>query len=95
MGTSNYYTCEKCEKTVTASLDDVIGMSSKVRAVKCNDCRGIGDSAIERHTDWNDETVFLAPSCNECGSENVVTWDKSCPKCGDMMSDEGIALLWD
>jgi ribosomal protein L37E len=95
MGTSHYYTCKNCEKTVTASLVDVIGMSSKVMAVKCNDCGDIGDSTIEQHTDWNDETVILTPSCNECGSENVVKWDKTCPKCGDMMSDDGICILWD
>lgn len=95
MGTSNYYTCKKCEKTVTASLVDVTGMSSKVMAVKCNDCGDIGDSTIERHTDWDDEIILLSPSCNECESTNVVQWDKACPKCGDIMSDDEIALLWD
>ena len=44
MGTSNYYKCGKCEETITASLIDVTGMSSKVMAVKCNECGNIGDS---------------------------------------------------
>ena len=95
MGCSHNYMCEKCEKTATASLVDVVGMSSKVMAVKCNDCGEIGDSTIEQTFDWNNETVILAPSCCECGSENVVRWDGKCPQCGDMMSDEGVALYWD
>jgi len=95
MGTSNYYKCGKCEETITASLIDITGMSSKVMAVKCNECKAIGDSTIEQHIDWNDETVILTPSCNECGSTNVVKWDKKCPKCEDKMSNIGIALLWD
>jgi len=64
MGCSHYYTCRKCEKTVSASLVDVAGRSSKVMAIKCNDY----------------------------GSENVIKWDNSCPKHGDLMSDDGIAL---
>lgn len=55
MGTSNCYRCEKCKETVTASLVDVTGMSSKVMAIRCNDCGNIGDSIIEQHTDWDDE----------------------------------------
>lgn len=95
MGTSNYYRCDKCDKTVTASLNDVVGMSSKVMAVKCNDCNEVSDTIIEQHTDWNNETVTLTPSCDKCGSENVVKWDKSCPNCGDIMRDNGVALHWD
>ena len=97
MGVSHYYECKRCEKTATASLVDVVGMSSKVMAVKCNECGEIGDSTIEHTTDWNNETVVFAPSCNECGSgsENVVRWDGKCPQCRDMMSDEGVALYWD
>lgn len=95
MGTSNYYTCDKCNKTVTASLVDVEGMSSIVMAIKCNDCGDIGDSTIEQHTDWNDEKIIIAPSCNECGSKNVIKWDKACPECGEMMNDNGMAILWD
>ena len=95
MGTSNYYKCGKCEETITASLVDVAGISSKVMAVKCNECRAVGDSIIEQHTDWNDEAVILIPSCNKCGSIDVVKWDMQCPKCGDRMRDIGVALLWD
>ena len=95
MGKSNYYTCDKCKKTVTASLVSVEGMNSKVMSIKCNDCGYIGDRTIEYHTDWNDETVTLTPSCDDCGSENVVRWDKTCPKCGEKMSNSGIAFLWD
>lgn len=95
MGTSNIYECKKCQKQVSASLYETEGRNSKVLAVKCNDCQEVGDSTIEQHTDWNDEIVLLTPSCNECGSENVVKWDKTCPKCGDVMSDDGITLLWD
>ena len=95
MGKSNYYTCDKCKKTVTASLINVEGMNSKVMPIKCNNCGYIGDRTIEHHTDWNDETVTLAPSCDDCGSENVVRWDKTCPECGKEMSNSGIAFLWD
>ena len=95
MGTSNHYTCQKCEITVTASLEDISGISSKVMAIKCNDCGDIGDSTIERTFDWNNETIQSEPICNECESENVVRWDKTCPKCGDVMSNDGITLLWD
>ena len=95
MGTCNYYKCDKCEETITASLVDVVGIRSKVMAVKCNECGAIGDSMIEQHTDWNDEAVILTPSCSKCESTDVVKWDKTCPKCGDEMSDIGIALLWD
>lgn len=95
MGTSHYYKCEMCNKTVSASLEDVTGMNSKVMAVKCNDCGEVSDSAIEQHTDWNNETVTISPSCYKCSSENIVMWDQSCPNCGDVMSDNGVATHWD
>ena len=95
MSCSHYYRCRKCEKTVSASLVDVVGRSFKVMAVKCNDCGEVSDSTIEQTFDWNNETVVTVPNCYECGSENVVKWDDKCPMCGDMMSDDGIALLWD
>ena len=52
MGCSHNYTCEKCKITVTASLVDVVGMSSKVMAVKCNDCGDImGDEGVALYWD--------------------------------------------
>lgn len=95
MGTSHNYSCKSCKINITVSLDNATGMSSKVMAYKCNSCKYVGDSVIEHYTDWNDETIFLIPSCNECGSEKVVRWDKTCPHCGDRMNDDGVAFLWD
>ena len=57
-------------------------------AIKCNDCGDIGDSTIERTFDWNNETIQSEPICNKCESKNVVRWDKTCPKCGEVMSNE-------
>ncbi len=95
MGTSHYYKCDKCDKTVTASVEEVFGRNFKVMAVKCNDCGDVSDSTIEQHMDWNNETVILSPNCENCGRENVVKWDKTCPTCGDIMNDDGVAAYWD
>lgn len=94
MGTSHSYECEKCKKNVTASLTETEGMSSKVLAVRCNDCNEVSDSVVERKFDWNDEIIKLEPSCKECGSKNVVKWDGKCPDCEIPMIDKGIYMLW-
>ena len=95
MGTSHRYECEKCEKQVIASLTETDGMSSKVLAVKCNECNEVSDSVTEHQLDWNNEIIKQKPSCQECGSKNVVKWDGKCPECDIPMIDKGIWMLWD
>jgi len=95
MGTSHRYECAKCKKQVIASLTETEGMSSRVLAVKCNDCGEVSDSVIEQHFDWNDETVKNEPICEECRSKNVVRWDGKCPKCNVIMVNKGMEMLWD
>lgn len=95
MGTSHNYECKKCHKSISASLKDTEGMSSKVLAVKCNDCKEVGDSTIEQTFSWNNETVQVEPICEACESENVVKWDGKCPECNIEMIDKGVFLYWD
>jgi len=70
-------------------------MYSKVLVIKCNDCGNVSDSIMEQITDWYDETLTFAPSCNECGSKSAVKWDGKCPICEDKMNDCGIDTCWD
>ena len=89
MGASHLYECKKCNNTVTVSIEDTQGMNSKVLAVKCNDCKHIGDSTIELYDDK------IEPICEECNSTNVIKWDKKCPSCKELMTDKGAFIYWD
>ena len=95
MGLSHSYMCKKCDIDVIASIKDVKGMNSKVLAVKCNDCKAVGDSIIELHSDNNKETKEILPSCSECNSLNVIKWDRKCPTCSTNMVDNGLFMCWD
>ncbi|MEA2018567.1 MAG: hypothetical protein U9N59_08970 [Campylobacterota bacterium] len=95
MGSSNSYKCKKCDLFVSASLTNTVGMSTKVLAIKCNDCNFVGDSIIEHYSEFNNEITSVPPICDECGSKNVIKWDGKCPKCGSDMIDGGLFMCWD
>lgn len=94
MGTMHSYTCKECKNLIDASMTETEGMNSKILAVKCNDCKAVSDSVIETRTIDN-EIIKSSPSCDECGSSNVIKWDGKCPKCNSEMIDNGAFMYWD
>jgi hypothetical protein len=94
MGTSHSYICKHCDTFETASLEETVGMNTKVLAVKCIDCNAVGDSVIETGLEY-DDIKKVKPICSKCESANVIKWNRKCSKCGNDMVDDGIFMCWD
>ena len=89
MGVLVKYNCRHCDYYV----DDLAigpGFGGDQEAVICKDC----GSVESRPLDAEKNVVAKFRKCSKCQSENLVLWDKTCPKCGSKDLEMDIYGFW-
>ena len=100
MGQSYYFECPSCNYSVTASDGVDCGFVAVVQSMICTDCTEVVDVLIgergkvfARDICTQEDKFYICPKCKK---DHLSEWEnKECPKCGQIMENEGLGILWD
>lgn len=88
MGDYLKFKCKECGYEAYMTLGG--GFHALKKAFMCIDCKTIMGKCIN----WNGTISESNKKCKYCKSENLVPWDKLCPKCKSEMEREELGF-WD
>ena len=98
MGATSQFRCQDCG--YSAEVDDGGGFLVSTMTAYCRDCRELREITVARRKNPSQEwrrTSASAQSCPVCRGTDLTPWADGdlCPRCGGMMTNEGISMYWD
>ena len=97
MGMLYRFVCAACGYTAEVSGGEDAGMRSGTTTIACEQCRKLYDVVIEKKTSDGTEFKQCAPRCPKSARHPFRIWTNGdpCPRCGGIMENQGMTILWD
>lgn len=94
MGAKYRYVCSSCQYEANVSGGPDAGMLCCTQTIVCHDCQRLYDViTVDRQEPGREHPL----ACPRSHLHSVSPWTHpaSCPKCGTLMDQEGLTILWD